>query len=407
MKIDKILNTYDNGVDIPKSIERGLFKLFGANNVDDFSERTQEKIREANKMFYSGRVAEYSKLCKEYALYYLPVNMYKVWKPLIDLALKNQIKEDASILEFGCGPGSSTFGLIEFYRFLATENKERNFLLNLSLIEKENAFKDVFDVLFEEYQKAFPSNLKVKYKFYNNNVFEGLDFLRDKKFDIILESNVFNLNEGVFDEEIETIKSFVSLLNEHSSIIMIEPGKDEMLNSLRKIKNYFSNSKILNIFAPCCCKNSNCQQYAAAAVKTNNIELLQDLKKIDVKSKDSDYHYFEYLILRNDGLVSHTNNITNATQLNEIKDYLYQRVDIEANVLVAMVTDQCLMLKICDGSLLNKNKVELYIPIAILNKTNINRTEIDRGAKIRIKKVKVISFNMLECDEVSRIEIER
>ena len=119
MKIDNVLQYYDEGVKIPTTLENKLLDLFNVNRVCDFTEQELIKLREANKMFYTGYNANYSQLAKEYALYYLPVNMYKIWKPLLDLAIKKQIRNRFDILEFGCGPGSSTFGIIEFFKMLA------------------------------------------------------------------------------------------------------------------------------------------------------------------------------------------------------------------------------------------------------------------------------------------------
>ena len=407
MKINKIIENYDKGVDLPSNLKTMLLHLFDVDSVDELTNQKIDKLKEANKMFYTGCDADYSQLAKEYALYYLPVNMYKVWKPLIDLALKRQVRNDFNILEFGCGPGSSTFGIIEFFKLLSEENEKESFNLKFTLLEKEESFLSVFDSLFVEYKNSLPQNLKVVIEKHNKNIFEDLTFLNNETYDLILESNVFNINEGVCDNEIKIIESLSERLNKHSSIIMIEPGKSIMLESLRKIKNHFKIRGTLNVFAPCSCKNAGCEQYATAALKTNNISILKELGEIGIKSKDEDYHYFEYLVLRNDDLLNHTNNCPKTTPLNEVKNYEGKRINIEANVLVTQVTDKSVALKICDGTLVRKNKIELFIPLNILNKTNIDKSVIDRGSKIRIKKARVIAFNLLECDEFSSIEIER
>ena len=407
MKIDNILKYYDEGVKIPKTLEGALLKLFNVNSVDNFEKQELAKLKEANKMFYTGYNADYSLLAKEYALYYLPVNMYKIWKPLLDLAIKKQIRNRFDILEFGCGPGSSTFGIIEFFKMLAEENLEEEFTLNFTLLEKEKAFLLVFDTLFNEYKNSLPFNLKITIQKHNKNIFDNLSFLDNESYDLILESNVFNMNEGILDNEIQIMEQLAKKLNKHSSIIMIEPGKLDMLTSLRKIKNYFKGNSLLNIFAPCSCQNSGCEQYATAALRINNILLLQELSKLGIKSKDLNYHYFEYLVLRNDTLTTHTNSCINVIPLSEVKNYEGKRINIEANVLISQITDKSIVLKICDGTLVKKHKIDLYIPLSLINKTNINKSEIDRGSKIRVKKAKVILFNVLECDEACSIEIER
>ena len=111
--------------------------------------------------------------------------------------------------------------------------------------------------------------------------------------------------------------------------------------------------------------------------------------------------------MRNDKLTTHTNSCINVVPLSEVKNYEGKRINIEANVLISQITDKSIVLKICDGTLVKKHKIDLYIPLSLINKTNINKSEIDRGSKIRVKKAKVILFNVLECDEACSIEIER
>jgi len=407
MEINRIINFYDQGVEIPSKLKTALLYLFDVDNIDDFFSKNITKLREVSKMFCSGYKATYVDLTKEYAVYYLPINMFKAWKPLLDLAIKQQIRSNFSILEFGSGPGSSTFGVMEFFKILAEENTDTDFKLNFTLLEKEPAFLLVFNNLFNTYKSDFPQNLKVSVKSYNQDIFDDLSFLGNETYDLILESNVFNQNEGVLQNEIKIFEQLSTKLKPHSSIIMIEPGRTKMLTSLHKIKNRFKVDRKLNIYAPCSCHNTGCQQYATAALKIGNISLLQELYQKGIEPKDKDYHYFEYLVLRNDTLTTHTNSRLNTTPLNELKNYRDQRVNLEVNVLYTQVDDKVVDLKICDGTILGKTKIELRIPLNIINQAKIDKAKIDRGAKIRVKKAKVIDYNFIECDECSFIEIER
>ena len=407
MEINRIINFYDQGVEIPSQLKTALLHLFDVDNIDDFFSKNITKLREVSMMFCSGYKATYADLAKEYAFYYLPINMFKVWKPLLDLAIKQQIRSNFSVLEFGSGPGSSTFGVMEFFKILAEENPNEDFCVNFTLLEKEPAFLSVFNDLFNTYKSDFPQNLKVSVKSYNQDIFDDLSFLSDETYDLILESNVFNQNEGVLQNEIKIFEQLSTKLNPHSSIIMIEPGRTEMLTSLHKIKNYFKVDHKLNIYAPCSYHNTGFQQYATAALKIGNISLLQELYKKGIEPKDKDYHYFEYLVLRNDTLITHTNSCQNTTPLNELKNYRDHRVNLEVNVLYTQVNDKVINLKICDGTILGKTRIDLYIPLSVINQTKIDKAKIDRGARIRVKKAKVIYDNLIECDECSSIEIER
>ena len=111
MKFDKIIQTYENQPEIPKEIEESIINLFGVKKLREIQDKTALAKRIAN-LFYSEGETSYKQNHKEYTLYYLPVNFYKVWQPLIDLLKYNLIHERFKILELGAGPGSCTFGMI-------------------------------------------------------------------------------------------------------------------------------------------------------------------------------------------------------------------------------------------------------------------------------------------------------
>ena len=152
MKTDKVYELNGLNRDIPKSIEVALLKLYGADSINNLSDEDRERInRTINSIFSSIEKKEYHNIAKEYALYYLPLNMYKVWRPLVDLLEKGQIRSSAAFLELGCGPGSISFGVFEFYKILAQENKDITFDIKYTVVEQENCFLEVFDSLFEKY----------------------------------------------------------------------------------------------------------------------------------------------------------------------------------------------------------------------------------------------------------------
>ena len=108
MKTDKVYELNGLNRDIPKSIEVALLKMYGADSINNLSNEDRERINKTiNSIFSSIEKKEYHNIAKEYALYYLPLNMYKVWRPLVDLLEKGQIRSSATFLELGCGPGST------------------------------------------------------------------------------------------------------------------------------------------------------------------------------------------------------------------------------------------------------------------------------------------------------------
>lgn len=79
----------------------------------------KETVNSIEGMYIMNENVNYFKLYLPYLMYYLPANVFKVWKPIIDLLVKNELKPELSILDLGAGPGSVPIGIIEFYKELA------------------------------------------------------------------------------------------------------------------------------------------------------------------------------------------------------------------------------------------------------------------------------------------------
>ena len=406
MNKDNILKMYDKGPEMPLSIENDLMKFFNVDNYDFHKIDSVDFLDNINGLFNSGKQTKYQDLYKYYALYYMPMNIFKVWKPLIDLLNHGQIKTNNNILELGAGPGSATFGLIEFFNQLAQINPDKEFVLNINIMEKEKGFIEILKTIWSNYKKTLASNLIVSINVKQINVFRE-EFEIIQNYDIILESNMFNDNEDMGSNTIDVIRKLAKKLNSHSSMIFIEPGKSTLQNPIKNIKNSFKNSTLLKVFSPCCCDNAICEKYASAAAKIVNIKILNKMKDYGLVKKDIDYHYFEYLVLRNDELKNHIVCGQNITPLSEVNNYTGKTINIEAFVLVANFKDESLRMELCDGSIKGRGKVELYIPKNIMSSIAIDRGQIDRGAYVKVKKAQVVAYNILQCVPFSKVVIER
>jgi hypothetical protein len=167
MRTEAILHAVHNYTDIPETISTAIKSLFGVHNLEELSHVQKQKLQNSyNELFGKVGETDYHEQSKEYTLRYFPVNFFKIWTPLYDLLTKDQLQADCTILELGCGPGSSTMGFIEFYRILACENPTMQFKLNFALVERESAFKDILKTIFEQYAVDFPCNLAVKINFF-------------------------------------------------------------------------------------------------------------------------------------------------------------------------------------------------------------------------------------------------
>ena len=116
MRTEAILHAVHNYTDIPETISTAIKSLFGVHNLEELSHVQKQKLRNSyNELFGKVGETDYHEQSKEYTLRYFPVNFFKIWTPLYDLLTKDQLQPDCTILELGCGPGSSTMGFIEFY----------------------------------------------------------------------------------------------------------------------------------------------------------------------------------------------------------------------------------------------------------------------------------------------------
>ncbi len=411
MKSDNLINIYTSKpLDIPKTIELGLLSLYGVDNLLNISPQEKNKIYECHENFFMlEKTTNYDTCYKEYALYYLPVNFYKIWRPLIDLLKKNQIKNICNVLELGSGPGSSTFGLLEFYKHLALENKEITFIIKMDLIEIEKNFINVFKTIFSLYEKDLPRNLKVSINIFNEEVSSFIASNKNK-YDLIVESNLFNQNEKIVNVSQEEIANTLSsFLNPKSSIIFIEPAKYILSAPLRNFKSIMHKNG-LTIYSPCNC-DSVCNQFTLASVNISNIKLIQDMSHnnlIDSK-KNKCIHHFEYVVFRNDGLKKYIFNRKapkNFVKLCDLQDYINKTISFKAYITFFMDrNDPYYSFKICDGSLLTKKNIWLSLPKNIFEH-QFSVSNIGRGGIIIVKDAIVKSATSIECTLSSRVTME-
>lgn len=403
LKSSFIEHNYGDNLKIPNSIEKALLSLYSVDKISDLKSSYKDNMSQKMKMFAS--FDNYANKHKEYTLYYFIVNFYKIWRPLLDLYYSGQLNENINVLEVGVGPGSATFGLIEFYKHLAIENLNKEFNLKFTLIEKEKEFIDIFNVIFNFYSKDLPDNLKISYicvrKLIDKNF--SLSSFSDE-FDLIFESNMFNSNEKISKESIDVFLNQSQLkLKKHGSIIFIEPADKKLINSLQYIREQSTNNN-LKIFSPCSC-NILCNRLCMAKTFIPISNIIPELKKFNIISNNKNFHYFEYVILRKDGLIK---NILekNLFSLSQTSSHIGENININAFILFATKKGNVFRIKICDGSNM-KEDVWVTLPISLFHKYQITELEINRGCIIKISKGKINTAQDIECNEKSKVTIRR
>ena len=403
MKTEAILNATYHYSDIPPSITHAIKSLFGVKELSQLSsEKTRSLQNACREFFVEVKKTDYHDVSGAYTLKYFPANFFKIWTPLRDLLSKGQIQTNCSILELGCGPGSSTMGMMEFYRILASDNPSVPFRLKFVLLEREKTFFDIFKVVYEQYKLTFPHNLMIEINLLHKDIGSFFELPTQDKFDYIIESNVLNPNEKIKDSSLDHLcDAFAGILNPHASVIMIEPAKRGLREYLYKIKNLLVKSG-LSVFSPCMCENEFCRALPMARVDLRGISLIQDLRAVGIFN-EKDYHYFEYAVMRNDSLVMHKRP-QNAFLLCDLSSLIGQTIRFEAYILFAFEDENGFDLKICDGSKLSKD-VSLHVPKSILADEALDLLSIGRGGYVKVKKAKITSETRIECGLSTMVEI--
>ena len=77
MNTNKIYDINKDYLELPFSLEKSILILFGVSSFDKFSSTQKDKISNSlSDLFSQTKKVDYSKIAKEYTLYYLPINMY-------------------------------------------------------------------------------------------------------------------------------------------------------------------------------------------------------------------------------------------------------------------------------------------------------------------------------------------
>lgn len=391
MKNDLLNEKYKNvKKDIPKSISKSLQLL--KNNY-------KEKSTSGVRFFLIDKKVDYSSNSALYAVDYMPVNFYKIWHPLMELLLKEQIRPVCRVLEFGCGPGTSTFGFVEFYKYLALDNPDKEFSIDFCLIEKEQGFIEILKDLWNVYKTEMPENLKITMHPRNKDLSEFLLSCSDcGKFDYIIESNLFNSNEAVDIKNVEMLTGVIAtkLLNKHSSVIYIEPSSLKLTDMIKSIRKMMRECD-MSIYSPCFCGQEYCEQFASAYV---------DVSGIMKSGRKKETHSYEYVIFRNDNLTKY-DAFKNKLSLDEIGEHVGERINFKAFITSVNPHESEIHIKVCDGSFLQRKDVWLKVPTKFINEEIYDCLNYGRGCLANVKNAIVVSPTEIKCLISTSLEILR
>ncbi len=361
----------------------------------------KNSITDINGMFSTQYKANYKQRYLTYLLYYLPANVYKVWKPLLDLLLKNTLKPNIRVLDVGTGPGSIPVGVIEFYNALAESFPHISFSIRFVLIEAEQEFINIAENILSLVKEETSSNLDVDIEYmicenvHKDSVYNDLD-----KFDLISMSNFIHINEGENHKEaLSIITTFKNNLENDGSLIIIETGEKLNCQSLKKIRNKVVNNGILNVFSPCvgvweektmydcnCFNMVRCFWQLPLIYKYLESKGLHKGKRIDVP--------FNYIVLRKDNLKKYEieKNNQHFIKLKEMQGYIGEIVNVKGIIRTVIYQENNINISLCDGSFSFSADSEA-IWVNNISKIQLKKHGIDipiiAAEKITLKKVLV------------------
>ncbi len=342
--------------------------------------------------------------CKAYSLYYLPVNFYKIWRPLLDLVLTDSLPVRGKILELGAGPGSATFGVIEFFRCLATENSAQPFSLDIVLVEKNAGFITVFEKLYSAYASSLPDNLVVSVKCINGDAFAYLSQENGRSYDLIIESNMLNPNESIMESRLSELAAGLNRhMAKHASAILIEPAKKELTKTLRGAKKQLLKAG-LNCYSPCCCSNLECLQFASGRIDIEGLNLTRQLYDRGIITRRQKTHAFEYAVFRNDHLSKHDYD-GSGNVLSNLENRVGEVIRFRAFILTTIDNGDHFSIKICDGSRPRSGDLWFEVPKSILVEKQLNCLTAGRGGLVDVKDAVIENSAKIGVTQKTRLKI--
>ncbi len=402
------------------------YKKNGYELDDMFSYIPTEYIRNwvevINTLYYEEKKVNYDGIENAYLIYYLPINTFKIHKLLRDLILKNLIPINASILDIGCGPGSATIGVLEFYRRIAIKEKDIQFNLSITLLDAVDSFIDIAENCIEKMIKILPNNINVTI---HKSIVCKIDknFKLEYMYDFIIISNLLNgaeLNKefGVHNFFNEVITS----TDEDGAILIIEPGEEKQCERLKKIRNkVLEEFKQINIYSPCndlwnAKEAYTCKCFTVANVRWKKPFLLEKLIENGLV-KNLNKVAFNYLILRKDKKTKYGDRSSKIeyTPIKELASNIDEIINVKGIVRCVNETPNYTLVSICDGSdnMNNEKHANLCIKntdVNLVNRyknvlTNMNVGEMIKAEQVRCEKMwKYPNSYLLHITNESKIQ---
>lgn len=411
--LQESLNYIDENRELPIEIEKiilgVIYKELGLkynenssimDNLNLLPEHFLEKIvSDINTMFKGNKKIDYKDNYLAYVMYYLPVNVFKIWKPLLDLHINSTLKKDISILDIGTGPGSVPLGIIEFYKKLAIIYDDVDFSLEFVLVDAQYNFLRIANKIMEAIKMYLPPNLKVNLKEAICTKITAKRSYSPGRFDYITMSNFLAIVEGNNSRySYDIVSKFADNLEEDGSFIIIEPGDKENCINLKRLRNRLVKNGKFNLYSPCVGIWEEKEDYQCGCFST--VRMYWELPNIFTFLKKNGLRHslrrdvpFNYVVLRKDGLTKYRpiTNTQHFTKLSQLKENDGNVINIIAFIRTSIYKQDYVKLGLCDGSSCYDGGIEgvwINIPISRLKKQGKD-IKLIAGERIKILKVLV------------------
>lgn len=428
------LNYINENRQLPDEIEKSIIKIIYSelglqcNNKLEIEKQLEllpkkfieKTVCDINHMFSDDKLIDYTKYHLSYLMYYLPVNTFKIWKPLIDLHINSCLKRNIKILDIGTGPGSIPLGIIEFYKSLAVSEPNIEFSLDFDLIDSEKSFLELAKKMIVMSGNDIPLNLTINVEeTIYSKVTSQYDHSKLGEFDIITMSNFLTKNEKRNSEySYNIVSNFKRNLKEDGAIIIIEPADEGNCTVLKLLRNRLINDKKYNLYSPCVGiweeKDSyNCSCFGMVRSYWEVPEIFNFLKKQGLSKQLRQDIPFNYIVLRIDGLKKYEiiNNPQHFTKLSALAECVNNTVNVIAFIRTTIYKRDEVRLALCDGSCSFEGKYEgVWVTLSNdqLIKLGID-VKVVAGERVKLMKVNVLSTSdgiSLGLTPKSKITIE-
>ena len=179
-----------------------------------------------------------------YLLYYLPVNLVKLFPLLEELAKGGAFdvaqRQHLSVLDIGCGPGTFMLGLLEYHCRAGRPDAACPASISLTGIDRSKDNLAAADRLIRQYCSpgCLPQGMTVTASFRQGSVLSP-DFLNSPElFDLIIAGNVLAELQGA------ALSSCLAAITEHlapgGALLIVDPGTRRAARRLLEVTEYAS-----------------------------------------------------------------------------------------------------------------------------------------------------------------------